>query len=319
MKKGAKYVMIVFETDRSDPFEKGIAMDTQNERNTRNLRNIQSKRAGQQQGIVSLSCIACLAFAVIWGFHAAGSANDAVRVQKTANGQSSVTAVDTDVSSLADNSSEADSTADDVSADVSDTDDSSDVQHDDADDLADAVFIGDSRTVGLQNNCDRPKATFLCSVGMHIDTVMTDQNITLSNGNAGTVIDALSERQYGRIYINLGTNELGWPYIDTFKDYYTQLITKIREIQPDAVIYAESILPVTAERSLQGDAINNTNVATFNQAIAEVASQTGASYLDCTGAVADENGNLPADASTDGIHLIGEYCDKWLNYIIDNT
>ena len=59
------------------------------------------------------------------------------------------------------------------------------------------------------------------------------------------------------MYINLGTNELGWPYIDTFKDYYTQLITKIQEIQPDAVIYAESILPVTASRSLQGDAINN--------------------------------------------------------------
>ena len=154
---------------------------------------------------------------------------------------------------------------------------------------------------------------------MHIDTVMTDQNITLSNGNAGTVIDALGERQYGRVYINLGTNELGWPYIDTFKDYYTQLITKIQEIQPDAVIYAESILPVTASRSLQGDAINNTNVATFNQAISEVAQQTGINYLDCTSAVAGSDGTLPEEASSDGIHLMSEYCDKWLNYIIDNT
>ena len=52
---------------------------------------------------------------------------------------------------------------------------------------------------------------------MHIDTVMTDQNITLSNGNAGTVIDALGERQYGRVYINLGTNELGGLISLTFK------------------------------------------------------------------------------------------------------
>ncbi|WP_295210275.1 GDSL-type esterase/lipase family protein [Ruminococcus sp.] len=291
-------------------------MDTRNIQNERNIRNLRNKRAGQQQGIVSLSCIACLAFAVIWGFHGTSSANKAVKVHKTTNNSSSVVAIDTDTSS---NSSEADSQADSSSIDESNVDDSSEVVHDDADDLADAVFIGDSRTVGLQNNCDRPKATFLCSVGMHIDTVMTDQNITLSNGNAGTVIDALGERQYGRIYINLGTNELGWPYIDTFKDYYTQLITKIQEIQPNAAIYAESILPVTAERSLQGDSINNTNVATFNQAISEVAAQMGINYLDCTGAVSDASGNLPAEASTDGIHLIGEYCDKWLGYIIDNT
>jgi len=219
--------------------------------------------------------------------------------------------------SNADSSSQAESMVDESGIDESLTDSS--VTHDDADDLSDAVFIGDSRTVGLQNNCDKPKATFLCSVGMHIDTVMTDQNITLSNGNAGTVIDALGERQYGRVYINLGTNELGWPYIDTFKDCYTQLITKIQEIQPDAVIYAESILPVTASRSLQGDAINNTNVATFNQAISEVAQQTGINYLDCTSAVAGADGTLPEEASSDGIHLMSEYCDKWLNYIIDNT
>lgn len=260
-----------------------------------NLKNIRKKRATAQQSIVSLSCLVCIAFAAIWGFHAGSGNSRAVEAKKMSAS-----------SSVAENES-SESNAD------------SSVTHDDADDLSDAVFIGDSRTVGLQNNCDKPKATFLCSVGMHIDTVMTDQNITLSNGNAGTVIDALGERQYGRVYINLGTNELGWPYIDTFKDYYTQLITKIQEIQPDAVIYAESILPVTASRSLQGDAINNTNVATFNQAISEVAQQTGINYLDCTSAVAGADGTLPEEASSDGIHLMSEYCDKWLNYIIDNT
>ena len=268
-----------------------------------NLKNIRKKRATAQQSIVSLSCLVCIAFAAIWGFHAGSGNSRAVEAKKMS--ASSSVAENESSESNADNSSQAESMVDESSIDESLTDSS--------------VFIGDSRTVGLQNNCDKPKATFLCSVGMHIDTVMTDQNITLSNGNAGTVIDALGERQYGRVYINLGTNELGWPYIDTFKDYYTQLITKIQEIQPDAVIYAESILPVTASRSLQGDAINNTNVATFNQAISEVAQQTGINYLDCTSAVAGADGTLPEEASSDGIHLMSEYCDKWLNYIIDNT
>ncbi|WP_302211954.1 GDSL-type esterase/lipase family protein [uncultured Ruminococcus sp.] len=275
-------------------------------RNGNNIRNIRKKRAAAQQSIVSLSCLACLVFAVIWGFHAGSTKNQPVEVKKMTASSSSVAVSDSSENN--DSSSLTESVSDESVAD-----------HVTADDLSDAVFIGDSRTVGLQNNCDKPKATFLCAVGMHIDTVMTDANITLSNGNAGTVIDALGERQYGRIYINLGTNELGWPYIDTFKDCYTQLITKIQEIQPDAVIYAESILPVTASRSLQGDAINNTNVATFNQAISEVAQQTGINYLDCTSAVAGADGTLPEEASSDGIHLMGEYCDKWLEYIIDNT
>lgn len=276
-------------------------------RNGNDIRNIRKKRAAAQQSIVSLSCLACLVFAVIWGFHAGSTKDQPVEVKKMTASSSSV-AVSDSSENKADSSSLTESVTDESVAD-----------HDTADDLSDAVFIGDSRTVGLQNNCDKPKATFLCSVGMHIDTVMTDASITLSNGNAGTVIDALGERQYGRIYINLGTNELGWPYIDTFKDCYTQLITKIKEIQPDAVIYAESILPVTASRSLQGDAINNTNVATFNQAISEVAQQTGINYLDCTSAVAGADGTLPEEASSDGIHLMSEYCDKWLEYIIDNT
>ncbi|MFR3012347.1 MAG: GDSL-type esterase/lipase family protein [Ruminococcus bicirculans (ex Wegman et al. 2014)] len=280
-----------------------------------NLKNIRKKRATAQQSIVSLSCLVCIAFAAIWGFHAGSGNSRAVEAKKMS--ASSSVAENESSESNADSSSQAESMVDESGIDESLTDSS--VTHDDADDLSDAVFIGDSRTVGLQNNCDKPKATFLCSVGMHIDTVMTEQNITLSNGNAGTVIDALGERQYGRVYINLGTNELGWPYIDTFKDYYTQLITKIQEIQPDAVIYAESILPVTASRSLQGDAINNTNVATFNQAISEVAQQTGINYLDCTSAVTGADGTLPEEASSDGIHLMSEYCDKWLNYIIDNT
>ena len=172
-----------------------------------NLKNIRKKRATAQQSIVSLSCLVCIAFAAIWGFHAGSGNSRAVEAKKMS--ASSSVAENESSESNADNSSQAESMVDESSIDESLTDSS--VTHDDADDLSDAVFIGDSRTVGLQNNCDKPKATFLCSVGMHIDTVMTDQNITLSNGNAGTVIDALGERQYGRVYINLGTNELGWP------------------------------------------------------------------------------------------------------------
>ena len=36
-------------------------------------------------------------------------------------------------------------------------------------------------------------------------------------------------------------------------------------------------------------------------------------------AVADSSGYLPAEASTDGVHLNKEYCGKWLDYLKNHT
>ena len=38
-------------------------------------------------------------------------------------------------------------------------------------------------------------------------------------------------------------------------------------------------------------------------------------YLDISSVIKDENGYLPDDAATDGIHLNKNYCDKWLQYL----
>ncbi len=112
---------------------------------------------------------------------------------------------------------------------------------------------------------------------------------------------------------------MGWPYVDTFKEHYSTLVETIMDLQPDAEIYCVGILPLTASQDAKGESVNNTNAKTFSVAISEVAADLGVNYLDCTSAVADENGYLPEDASTDGIHLNSEYCLYWQNYIIDNT
>lgn len=271
----------------------------------------QKKRVRAQQGVISVFSMLCLLFSCVWGVHALGS--------KTAffapSSDDSSSAVKAEAKKKTSKSSDSKS---DSKADSKDQSESK-ADTDDGDDLSDAAFIGDSRTVGLENTCPYPKATFFCYVGMHIDNAVSDPAFTLSNGNAGTVIDALSEGSYGRIYINLGTNELGWPYIENFQDYYRDLIQQIQAVQPEATVYAESILPVTAARELEGDDITNANVVRFNEAIQQVCTETGAVYLNCWEALADDSGCLPEDWSVDGIHLLGEACDKWLDYIIENT
>lgn len=298
-------------------------------------RLLQKKRVRAQQNFITVLCLVCFVFCAVWVGFAAQSdrqiqTSDPVKTEKEDSSSQAEDDSSQEDSSLSEEVSsqaeEESSDADDGSSEEEDSglDENADTHpyaevKDTADDLSDAVFVGDSRTVGMQNSTTYPKATFYCAVGLHINTALTDPLITLDNGNMGTVADALAQKQFGRVYINFGTNELGWPYIDTFKEAYAEFVDKVKELQPNAVIYAEGILPLTASKDAEGDSVNNTNAVTFSQAISEVAAEEGIEYLDCTAAVADENGYLPEEASTDGVHLVSQYCLYWQNFIVDNT
>jgi lysophospholipase L1-like esterase len=112
---------------------------------------------------------------------------------------------------------------------------------------------------------------------------------------------------------------MGWPYYDSFIELYKKLVDTIRKYSPDAKIYVESILPVTASRDQQGDAINNKNVQALNEYIKKFAADNSCTYLQCDKAVMGQDGKLPQEASPDGVHLNIDYCRYWLNYIIDET
>ncbi|MBQ1904090.1 MAG: SGNH/GDSL hydrolase family protein [Ruminococcus sp.] len=291
----------------------------------------QRSRVRMQQNIVSFCCFLCVVFAVGWIIHSAGNKTNFFSSDTSSSqvrSDSSVKPADSSSLPSADSSIKpSDSSLPSESSsqgglvpDVPEGAHPYSVAKDINDELDDALFIGDSRTVGLFNNCDRPKATFYCSIGLNIQTAFESKSIRLENGTMGTVIEALAQgKQFGRVYIGFGTNEMGWPYYDSFIEYYSKLVASVRQYSPNAKIYCESILPVTASRELQGDAINNNNVKELNGYIQNFAASNGCTYLNCDSAVAGEDGKLPEEASTDGIHLSIDYCKYWLNYIIDET
>lgn len=183
------------------------------------------------------------------------------------------------------------------------------------DNFADAVFIGDSRTEGLQINTGLTTAKFLAVKGLKVDTALKDSVIKLKGGSKGTIIDGLKEGTYNRVYLMFGMNELGWPYLDVFTSRYEKLISEILEVQPNATIYVQSILPVTKEKSDKDSIYNNKKINKFNKAIKKMADKNGYIYLDVASAVMDSNSALPSNASVDGVHLNKEYSQKWLNYL----
>lgn len=179
----------------------------------------------------------------------------------------------------------------------------------------DAVFIGDSRTEGFALYSGLKDIHSLTYVGLMVDTVFTKKVIYQSDGSKVAVMDALKNMDFSKVYLMLGVNELGWVYSSVFKEYYGRIIDRIREINPDAVIYVQSILPVSAAKNSGDPVYNNTRIGEYNGLLKDLAQEKQVYYVNVAEAVSDESGCLPEGASFDGVHLVPEYCKTWLDYL----
>ena len=182
----------------------------------------------------------------------------------------------------------------------------------------DAVFIGDSRTEGLILNTGLNNAIEYTHKGLMVDTVFTKPVIDM-DGAKVTVMDALKTTQFRKVYIMLGINETGWPYNDVFIHKYGEVIDAVKEINPDAQIYVQQILPVSRTVSAEHSYIKNEKIAEYNALLQEMAEEKQVYFVAAAEAVADGDGALPEDAAVDGIHLKKEYCVKWLEDLESHT
>ena len=180
-----------------------------------------------------------------------------------------------------------------------------------------AVFIGDSRTQGLQINAGLKSPDFFAGRGLNVKNARTEKVVTNAKGQAVTVIDALKDKQYKKVYICYGINELGWPYTNIFADEYKKTIEAIKKIQTEADVVVCGILPVTEKKSKSDKIFNMKNVNKFNKTIKKMAEEINAAYVDLSPAVANKKGFLPKDVTPDGVHMDREYCKRILAYIVN--
>ena len=182
----------------------------------------------------------------------------------------------------------------------------------------DAAFLGDSLTDGLLLYSDIRGAANLSYKGLTVQSVRTDQVIRVDGGKY-TPLEALGRKTYGKVYILLGVNELGWYNDQRFYDCYAQLVDLVREAQPDAQIYLQTLLPVTAEKSESHEWLKNEKVAVYNALIAQLAQEKEVYLVDAHAALADADGVLPAEKSTDGVHLTRSGYEIWADYLRRHT
>ncbi|MDE6426634.1 MAG: hypothetical protein K2K89_10955 [Ruminococcus sp.] len=177
----------------------------------------------------------------------------------------------------------------------------------------DALFIGDSRTVGIYEYGTLKNADYFCNVGLASYKIDSEYD-----ANGLTIYDKLSANNYGKIYIMLGINEVGNDFNSTVTSYIN-LISTIKQYQPDALIYIMSNLHVSAIRQSQGDAITNENLNALNDAQAELADNETIFYIDINPIFDDADGNLMAECSNDGVHVLAKYYQDWCEWLCMNT
>lgn len=190
----------------------------------------------------------------------------------------------------------------------------------------DVLFVGDSRMLGLSMSCKDSKATFYAAVALSINQIDTKKAIKANiNGEQVnlTVMEAIEndKKQYDKIYLMFGLNELGWSYPSAFIKSMKSAIDRLADDYPDAKFCVMAIMPITedASASIYKGTAANERIREYNSMLLKMASENGLSYLDTYGLFADENGCLPSGYAGDGVHLYSEYNKKLMDYISTHT
>ncbi|MBO4901277.1 MAG: hypothetical protein J5518_00595 [Lachnospiraceae bacterium] len=177
----------------------------------------------------------------------------------------------------------------------------------------DALFIGDSRMLGFGMYSGLTNATFYAVTSFTIFRYETMPVVQTPTGKV-PIFDALPYDQFTKIYIKVGLNELGGSD-SSFIKVYDEFVTRLRQMEPRAIIYTHAILPVTAAKSETDHTHSNENINARNEALRQYAEEHKCYYIDIKPVVSLPDGSLMPEMAGDGIHLKAGYMELWKEYL----
>ncbi len=116
------------------------------------------------------------------------------------------------------------------------------------------------------------------------------------------------------VFINIGTNDLNGPEyrLDELLARYEAILTEIRAHVPGVKLYLMAYYPmsekVAAANPWMAEILqyrNNARVAEANEGVRCLAEKVGARFLDCNAGIMDEEGNMKAEYTIEGMHMYG--------------
>lgn len=184
--------------------------------------------------------------------------------------------------------------------------------------FTDAAFLGDSRTMGIADYAGLD-ADFYCENGMTIYKLLGEKGVTYQKtGEKVNLCNVLQQKKYGKIYIMLGMNELGYRDTEYFQEQYHAVLEQIRQWQPQAIIFIMANLHVSQAKNNIQTEFNNININSKNAAAATFADGIDVFYLDSNPLFTDSDGLLKEDLTFDGVHLYANNYAEWKNFLMEH-
>ncbi len=182
----------------------------------------------------------------------------------------------------------------------------------------DAVFLGDSRTEGLQLFSGLKHGSFFWLRDAVLYRGELPKYALFGDGEEKvTMLRALEQKEYGAVYVFTGLNELERPP-EYFREKLAAFLDRVLELQPRAVVYLQTVLPVNEEAVRSSglrDCFTNEGVDAFNDVIRQLAAEKQVVLLDTAEIYRGEDGQLPGEMTSDGCHFKPKYYRLWAEYL----
>lgn len=171
-----------------------------------------------------------------------------------------------------------------------------------------AIFIGDSISKGLKLYGVIPEKNVIADQNVGLDQIYLDKDVYYISATQKTTLWKAIEHtgiNPDKIYVLLGANGVPGFENDKHITYYYDLIDKLKAKYPDAIIYVESLTPITkATSDRRAPAFTKTKIDNFNELVLKMAEEKGLYYLNIQEVLENENGYLLDDYDGgDGTHM----------------
>lgn len=179
--------------------------------------------------------------------------------------------------------------------------------------FTDALFVGDSRMVGIKEYGGLKEPTYFANTGLSTFALYSKE---LEVQGIGTITfeDLITNHSFGKVYIMLGINEAG-SKLSEYQEKLDLIVADVMEKQPGATVFLMANLHVTKYKSETDKTFSNAHIDEINATIDKIAAKYGAYYIDANPLFDDEEGNLSKDCAADYAHLKGRCYPEWIDFI----
>ncbi len=159
---------------------------------------------------------------------------------------------------------------------------------------------------------------FFTSTGLSAAGALSYKKFDLPNGGVGTLEEGLGQKQFSKVYLMLGINEIS-ASSDSFRKNMGGIVDAVRRLQGENIpIYVINVTPTTRNKSNAGP-FNRENITRLNAALLELCGEKRCYYVDLYACFADAEGYLPSEKSTDGVHITAGQYQVMADYLKSHT